>query len=427
MIKTILKTGLLVLLINNLLNAQVNSFCLFDDLIFKEKRIEKTTPFQSSANFRAGDPLCLRTVIHVLGSNTQNNLSDSLILDLLNQSNFLLKAQGIDTALIHPDFRPLVSDAEIQLRLAQFDPEGNPTNGITRTEISIDYFPFQFQQDSLSIEAVKQDSLGGKSAWNTEKYLNIWIAPMVDSISRTNYGVPNNNYFPFGTIGTFSEGIPGAVIDRDIILDPASLLDFAPAPNVLCHEVGHALGLFHVWGDPMSCEINDYINDTPAATITGGNICSELFNTCIDSISDKNDNVSNIMGYGCMLMFTPNQIEAMKNNILEYSPEIIFENEMCGQFSTASNSILESEKESTPKVYPNPNNGIFTIKYSEQETTDITIDFFDPLGKLIKSESFLNTKSIHKEFNLSSNDNGILIMVITSKDQVHSKAIMLHK
>lgn len=419
MIKIVFNVFLLLFVIKSSVNSQTNNFCSFDDLLLKNKDIEENTPSFDQVVFRTDEALCIRTVVHIIDSNTQESITDSFIEDLINKLNHLLTTQDIDTSFIHPNHRSLLTDAEIQFHLAQLDPENNQTNGITRTESDIEYFSPPILQNSIYIEQVKQDSLGGKSAWDTERYLNIWIAPMSDSSQSYNYGIPDSTFFPLGTSGIIGSGITGVVIDKDNILDSST-------PNVLCHEIGHALGLFHHWGYPsFSCEIDDYIEDTPVSKI--GSICLGNQNTCLDSINDKVDNASNIMGYSCMLMFTPNQIETIKSNIINNASNLIIENEVCEQITSTSNPNPELSVESISTISPNPNNGIFTVQYSQRETADISIDFFNSLGNLIKSETILNSNSFHKEFDLSAVQSGVLIMVITSKSIVHSRKIIIHK
>ena len=133
------------------------------------------------------------------------------------------------------------------------------------------------------------------------------------------------------------------------------------------------------------------------------------------------------MGYSCMLMFTPNQVETIKSNIFNNVLNLIIEDEGCGQITPTSNPNRELNVESTSTISPNPNKGIFTVQYSQQETADISIDFYNALGNLIKSDTIINSKSFHKEFIFSAARSGVLIMVITSKGIVHSRKIIIHK
>jgi len=101
-------------------------------------------------------------------------------------------------------------------------------------------------------DSVKLDSSGGKNAWPTGSYLNLWVCNIEGSIlgfahfpggSASTDGVVIN-YRYFGTNGTatapFNLGRTGK------------------------HEVVHWLNLRHIWGDG-NCKVDDYVSDTPAS------------------------------------------------------------------------------------------------------------------------------------------------------------------
>ncbi len=80
------------------------------------------------------------------------------------------------------------------------------------------------------------------------------------------------------------------------------------------HEVGHCLGLHHIWGDG-GCTVDDYCNDTP--TSNGSNYGCPNVTNC-----GSNDMVENYMDYSddqCMNIFTIDQTYRMIT-IMENSP-----------------------------------------------------------------------------------------------------------
>jgi hypothetical protein len=69
-----------------------------------------------------------------------------------------------------------------------------------------------------------------------------------------------------------------------------------------------------------------------------------------------------------------------------------------------SNSIIA-------KLYPNPNNGIFTISVLENEVKNLNIELFDVFGKSVYKT---NSNSINTEINISNLPTGTYLVKLTS-------------
>ncbi|KAG8753190.1 hypothetical protein FRC14_006326 [Serendipita sp. 396] len=88
--------------------------------------------------------------------------------------------------------------------------------------------------------------------------------------------------------------------------------------KTLTHEVGHWLGLYHVFSDVGSCTDNDAVADTPIQSAkTRG--CPSSQDSCPKS--PGLDSIHNFMDYSddrCMTEFTSGQAERMKAQVLTY-------------------------------------------------------------------------------------------------------------
>ena len=107
-------------------------------------------------------------VVHVIhngeGVGTGTNISDAQIIsqiDVLNKDYNRLNADQNNTPA---EFLGVAGQFPIQFVLAQQDPEGLPTNGITRT-----------LGTKTSWELSDNSQFKALSYWPAENYLNIWV------------------------------------------------------------------------------------------------------------------------------------------------------------------------------------------------------------------------------------------------------------
>ncbi len=78
------------------------------------------------------------------------------------------------------------------------------------------------------------------------------------------------------------------------------------------HEVGHWLGLRHIWGDINDCTGDDFVADTPPAEQANTGTPEWPHITCDNS--PNGDMFMNYMDYvddAAMFMFTTGQVERM--------------------------------------------------------------------------------------------------------------------
>jgi hypothetical protein len=119
---------------------------------------------------RSDTVFTIPVVFHVLHNTNAKNLHDSLIISQMEVFNRDFRKRNADTSTIREIFRSRSIDTRIQFVFADRDPQGNPTNGINRVRVTRStYGGFSLNDD------MKFSSRGGVDAWNTSKYLNIWV------------------------------------------------------------------------------------------------------------------------------------------------------------------------------------------------------------------------------------------------------------
>lgn len=244
------------------------------------------------------EPICtyeIQVVFHVIQrQNGTGFLSASTIRDQID--------------ILNEDFQAIAgslgengTNARIRFRLADVDPNGAPTSGITYSTNNGWY------NDS--------GNYWSPLAWDTNRYLNIYT---------------NAPPCCYGYVEDFPQtGVVGEARDRVVLWWEA--VGRQPTPGwpgnrgrTATHEVGHYLGLYHTFcggcGSASNCYgTGDLICDTNGqASSTSG---------CVTSSSScgSSDPTSNYMDYtddACLTEFTPEQVNRMRCILEHWRPDV---------------------------------------------------------------------------------------------------------
>jgi hypothetical protein len=248
--------------------------------------------------------ITIPVVFHVVYNSSSENVSTADIESQLKILNEDFRLLNDDTTVIRDTFRDVAADVEIEFCKAVRDPNGDTTNGITRTPTS--HGAFGTDDD------MKFDSQGGKDGWPRDEYLNIWICELTS-------GLLGYAYFPSSV--TNNPDIDGVVIDYATVGENGY-----NNGRTATHEVGHYLSLYHTFqgncNGSSSTDCNsggDYICDTPQQNGSQSG-CDFTDNTCTDSPTDYPDMRENHMSYStCRVMYTQEQKSVMHWTIDNYS------------------------------------------------------------------------------------------------------------
>lgn len=242
-----------------------------------------TTQFVQHYSPGEREPYIISVVFHVIHANGVENILDEQLHDAIRILNEDFNKLNPDWANVRPDFLDRVADVGIEFRLARKDPDGNCTNGITRT-----YSPLTAQGDYQMTSLIH---------WPRDRYMNVWVAASANGAAGyTNYPSALHN-FPLQD---------GIVVMHTYVGSIGTSTPYTS--RVLTHEVGHWLNLRHAWGNsnnpgiPSNCNQDDLVEDTP--NTMGWTSCYLAGTTCDESL----DNVENYMEYSyCCKMFTEGQ------------------------------------------------------------------------------------------------------------------------
>ncbi|MEM7101566.1 MAG: GEVED domain-containing protein [Bacteroidota bacterium] len=293
--------------------------------------------------------ITIPVVVHVVYSNATQNISDAQILtqlDVLNEDFRLMNSDADNTW-------SQSADSEIEFCLATVDPNGNATNGITRTSTSVSQFSTN--------NAVKFTGSGGISAWPTSDYLNIWVCDLNGFLGYAQF--PGGNpltdgivcdFAYFGTIGT-------ATVPFDL-------------GRTATHEVGHWLNLRHIWGDG-GCGVDDQVADTPLSDAPNYG-CATNHVSCGSA-----DMVQNYMDYSddaCMNLFTLGQKDRMRVLFDPGGPrESLLNSNGCGipQPPTCDDGIQNQGEEGIDCGGPCPD--VCPVVYCSSGGTDTNFEYIE--------------------------------------------------
>ena len=207
-------------------------------------------------------------VFHILHENGSENISDQQVKNQVEILNLDFNKLNADTMDVQSEFKNIIANCNFEFRLATKDPKGNCTNGIN-------HYYTHLTNNASDNSKINQ--------WNRAKYLNIWV---VKTIGKS--GVAGYAYFPNSAVGPFFKG-DGVIILHNYIGSIGT--SNAYRSRALTHEIGHYLGLAHVWGNSNDPEVScgdDGITDTPKTKGHSSCVKSSLNNTkqtCITGLS----------------------------------------------------------------------------------------------------------------------------------------------
>jgi hypothetical protein len=348
-----------------------------------EQAIRNYVRTSVGARTAAGEVITIPVVVHVvhnradrvIGGAGNGNISDVQIqnqIDVLNEDygntsgykGFYTDSLGVDTGI---RFK-LISVVRTYNATSQFSP-------ITDAD----------------------DLAGISPAWFTNRYLNIWVTRLNDRYLGT-------SQFPVVTeLNDRTAGLATSENEETDALTDGVIIDFRyfgrnseaitsriyNLGRTTTHEVGHWLGLIHIWGD-TTCG-TDYCDDTPTANTkneTTDVSCSPVYSQCLGTLVTRNM-IENYMDYSpdvCMSVFTNDQKERM-HAVLALSPR----RAKMVEYSRFSTTDLLVE------IYPNPVRETLTANVFTPNFESYTVSVYTQKGQKVTEDtvnrSYLNVKN----------------------------------
>lgn len=301
------------------------------------------------------------------------------------------------------------ADMEIEFFLANIDPDGRPTTGINRVYSS---------RRSFSVFRNDLSAMSNLSYWDSSKYLNIWVTTL--SSNLLGYAeMPIADFDGLETEDTI-ERIDGVFVDHTVFGRGTGTVtdDLYTEGRTVTHEIGHWLGLIHIWGD-IPCG-TDFCNDTPTAE--GANLtdfCNPIFSTCSRGASTRNM-IENFMDYSpdqCMNIFTQDQKSRVRA-ILEISTRRKKLLENSAIFKPVSDPIIV-------RVLGNPvENDYLNIQVLVNEARSFEVKVIDNLGRVLIQDSYNSSLSRSIQIPKIRLGKGVLNLSVSSGNETLAHRIV---
>ncbi|MCS7085891.1 MAG: zinc metalloprotease, partial [Bacteroidia bacterium] len=276
---------------------------------------------ETRLNRDGGQIMTIPVVVHVIhngeavGAGT--NISDAQVLSQIEVLNEDFRKQyGTRGYNVHPDG----ADTRIEFCMARRRPDGTATTGINRINRNSMGWTAPPYTNTYIEGTIKPATI-----WDPTRYLNMWVMDLGGGLLGYAQFPERSSLRGFDQATSCPNSPPAGTDGLVMLYSAFGSTDVSSAFNLgfpydkgrtTTHEIGHWIGLRHIWGDG-ACPLDDFCQDTPTAGAANYGCVS--VNSCTDTPTDFPDMVQNYMDYSddaCMNIFTYDQMVRMRTVML---------------------------------------------------------------------------------------------------------------
>ena len=405
---------------------EIHEFNLQNDEEYKRSYENLLQSLQSQSNTQVvneEDVYTVPIVVHIMHDGDVigegGNITDAVIYDAIAALNNDFEGNPLFPA--NNEGAPFYNDpqdVDVEFCFATVDPDGNPTNGITRTNVSATFpsFAETGMVTTTTLDDCSEFNVKSLSSWDNTEYCNIWI------LYKLNGGA---SPLGFAYLPPFNDIRDGIVVHHRVFgYGEDYLISSFNQNKTITHEMGHYLGLQHTFNNTSSCgpETNcaaqgDALCDTPPTTGSVG--CNPI--SCYETMTE------NFMDYSnddCMDRFSPDGVTRMRDKLLQWRSGlldngncVILDGTNVGVSSLSVPTILGSCGESITNASFTLNNACLdtitsvTLNYQVDEGTPVNTTWNGeilPLGfEIVTLPPISVPYGIHTITLWSTNPNGV--------------------
>lgn len=308
-------------------------------------------------------------VVHILYNTSAQDISDAQVLSQIAVLNRDYTRQNADTGNAAPVFRQVAANCGFHFELAKVDTNGIATSGIVRKRTSVVAFGID--------DGIKFSSMGGDDAWDRDKYLNIWVGNLENSVLGYSsvVGGPAANDGVVILYSAFGEGGSAAA--------PFNL------GRTATHEIGHWLNLIHTWGD-ADCG-NDLVADTPPQETADYGSPTGVKISCNNApYGDMYTNFMDFTNDNTMNLFTNGQNARMHALFAPGGPRyaLLFSNVLNSTaLSQTDTAAVHTDASANRDIllFPNPATSMVTVQIPDNYPLGATLEVYNQVGQKMMS------------------------------------------
>ena len=316
----------------SLIENQPEKAALLQEKMEQFNRLQREN---SQKGIKNNDDHIVPVVFHVIHEGGSENISYAQIEDQMRILNEDFARLNPDTTNTPAIFAQNSGDTNIEFRLAKIDPEGNCTQGVTRT------------YSNLTNGA--RNNVKELIQWDPTRYMNVWVAKTIENFSDDGNIVLGFAQFP--TDINSDPETDGIVLRHNYCGSIGSAS--SNYGRTLTHEAGHWLNLVHIWGD-QDCG-DDNVDDTPTGQEPNYGVCTNNFPYHVGVCSASNGQTitqssgemfMNYMDYSddfCMNTFSLGQGSRMRSAISQYRNLLTSESNLIATGTNDDHVMVECE------------------------------------------------------------------------------------